>query len=290
MKFFPIVLGMGFILAGMSITSCQKTNPYINPVPLDTTTSMVSDNIDGSETATDASISSEASIANPNSPANTATPSTSTVHFIGYLGDSVTITPQTQNSPGMVQSNFGKGVTLNGITRSGMVVSYFWNKYYTTGFKDSIIFQNYIMQGKSVRGHILLVRLTDSSLLNIAHINYNRSGGSTNTFDSRITRSYNFIVSSAASTIPATYVATEIGTTINMNGSSGVLDTAHIISPLIFNSPSTCSITGGIFPVKGTINLSSSAYQNHRIVDFGTGTCDLMFTVTIGSIVETIVL
>ncbi len=307
MKKVLLFISVGFSLLGFSIISCQKTNPYINAAALDTTTTVATTNASNAQSANDASNASESNISHPGSPGSQfvsrsnqlqdgSTINSSAgnllvaVHFKGGLGDSVTAIPQGPHSPGIIKSDFGAGVTLNGKVRKGAIISHFINKYYQVGFSDTITFQNYKENGKAVSGTIILTRISDTSFTRVCQLSFTLNGGPSNTYSSSTTRAYSFHLNAAGFLLPPTFTINETGYATSHNGSSGTLDTAKIIHPLQYLFSSDCSITGGVFPVKGTVSLTSSGLKAPRIVDYGTGSCDLKFTVTIGTVVKTITL
>lgn len=304
MKKILIYLSVGFSLLGFSIISCQKTSPYLNAVASDTTTTVATTNANNTQSANDASNTSERNVSHPGSPATmvmnrhnliqdngTATSAGVQLNtsFKGDLGDSVVITPQGLHSPGIVHSDFGAGVKINGRFRKGIIISHFMHKYYEIGFTDTITFQNYSVDGKAITGTIILTRVSDSSFKRVCQLSFTLNGGPASTYSSTSTKSYNFHVSATGFQLPTSFTANETGYSTSHNGSNGSLDTATITHPLQYLFSANC-MTGGIFPVKGTIVVTSSSYKLPRVIDYGTGTCDLTFTVTIGALVKTITL
>lgn len=311
MKKAFMILTIGVSLLGFSIISCQKTKPYVNASVVDTSTTVVSSNTASTQTANDISNASEASISRPGSPATQYDPRSNqlqvdsggngssagkdtsagkTTHYTASNGDSVTVTAQSGVHPGLVHCDFGAGVKVGGRLRKGLIISHFWKKYYQIGFTDTISFQNYSENGKVITGTIILTRLSDTSFKRVCQLSMTPSGGSTSTYSSTTIRDYSFAYASSTGSFPSSYTMDETGYSTSRDGSSGVLDTATITHPLMYTWSADCTVTGGVFPVKGTINITSSAYKNPRVVDFGTGTCDLTFTVTIGKVVQTITL
>lgn len=304
MKKILIYLSVGFSLLGFSIISCQKTNPYLNPVASDTTTTVATTNANNTQSANDASNTSERNVSHPGSPATmvmnrlnliqdisttTSAGIQQSTSFKDDLGDSVVITPQGLHTSGIVHSDFGEGVKVNGKFRKGIIISHFMNKYYEIGFTDTITFQNYSIDGKAIAGTIILTRLTDSSFKRVCELSFTLNGGPASTYSSTNTKTYNFHISATGFLFPTSFTANETGYSTSHNGSNGSLDTATITHPLQYLFSANC-MTGGIFPVKGTIVVTSSAFKLPRVIDYGTGTCDLTFTVTVGKLVKTITL
>lgn len=217
-------------------------------------------------------------------------PGGATVVFKGALGDSVTVVPQSSNSPGIMTSSFGAGVTLNGKIRKGIIVSHFINKYYEYGFSDTITFSHYSENGHSIGGTVILTRISDSSFTRISQLTFSSGGGAVSTYNSATTRTYSFGVNAPGFVIPAVYTFNETGVITSHNGSSGSQDTSTIITPLRYLVSAACTLTAGVFPISGTVNLTSSAQRNGSLVDYGAGTCDLTFTITVGAVVKTITL
>ncbi len=304
MKKILVYLSIGFSLLGFSIISCQKTSPYLNALASDTTTTVATTNANNVQTANDASNSSETNVSHPGSPAamlmnrqnliqdigtTTSAGIQQNVSFKGDLGDSVEITPQGLHTPGIVHSDFGEGVKFNGRFRKGIIISHFMHKYYEIGFTDTVTFQNYSIDGKTIAGTIILTRLSDSSFKRVCQLSFTLNGGPASTYSSTSTKTYSFHVSATGFVFPVSFTANETGYSTCHNGSNGSLDTATITHPLQYLFSANC-MTGGIFPVKGTIVVTSSSLKLPRVIDYGTGTCDLTFTITIGTLVKTITL
>lgn len=194
------------------------------------------------------------------------------------------------NTPGIITSDFGTGVTVAGNTRKGQIISHYIDKYYQYGFADTITFKNYSENGKSISGSIVLTRNSDTSFTRFSQLTITPSGGVSTIYQAIAFRNYSFSVSSPGFVIPTTYTISETGVAVSQNSSTGVSDTTTILTPLEYLYSTGCAVTGGTFPVKGTVSLTSGPLKTPQTVDFGNGSCDLSFTITTGKVVKTVTL
>lgn len=254
------------------------------------------------QTAIDVSGTSEAGLsdsgspliqsAGPNNHSATSQPSGANdgkpMHYNGKFGDSVTYTPESLHSPGIFRSDFKMGILKDGVTRAGAIISYVHHKYYQTGFTDSITFDKFTINGNLISGSIMLTRLSSNSFSRIVRITTSLNGAPANAFNSSNVRINDFNSGTAGTVTPASYTYSESGSSNSHNGSTGTSDTSLIKIPLVFAR--ACAITAGRFPVSGSIDHSSSSSKKHRLIDYGNGSCDLTFTITIGTLTKTITL
>lgn len=294
------MLGIGCTLLCLSIFSCQKPGRGLHPQTSDTSTTMARTSVLTYRLASDISSVSESNLAmltkqgiqlgraenkvQSGSIHGAGTAFTIPSHFIGFFGDSVTYTPEGINTPGIITSDFGPAAP--GKSRSGKLINYFYHGFADIGFKDSINFQKFNVLGYLVNGSIVMTRLTASSFSRTFNLNYSYKGGPVNQYIATGIRYYSIDVVKPGDMMISSVTYTETGTVNGQNGIGGISVTGTIINPLKFSK--TCAITGGIIPVAGTIDLKTSLSAAHSIIDFGNGSCDLIFTITIGGVIKTV--
>lgn len=304
MKKLILVLSVGFSLLGFTIMSCQKTNPG-GALEADAIT-IATTSVTNAHSANDVTGSIESNLTRAASPASqfisrknqlqvdngvsSSAGALTPVHFIGAFGDSVTIIPQGLNSPGIMTSDFGTGVTVAGKLRKGSIISHYIDKYYEYGFSDTITFNKYSENGKAISGSIVLTRTSDTSFTRVCLLSFSQDGGIATTYQAIALRNYSFSVSSPGFIIPPVYTISETGVSVSQVGSTGSRDTTTVTTPLQYLYSADCAITAGVFPIKGSATLTSSALTLPQFVDFGNGSCDLTFTLTTGGVVKTVTL
>jgi len=209
-------------------------------------------------------------------------------HFRGPNGDSVAITAETSTKAGVATMDFG----THGLVRRGLIINHFRHKFHDLTFVDTITFSNYSYNGLAITGSVILARATDSTFTRKHNIKITYADG-TFTADSGLsTRTYSG-VAGASMASPNGHSESrkikEVGVSAGVSHAQVPVHYTAIIAdakPLVFDF--SCPTAGGSFPVSGVIKFSSTAYKNDRIFDFGAGTCDRTYTVTIGNVVTTV--
>jgi hypothetical protein len=200
----------------------------------------------------------------------------------------VTVTPaDTISYPKTIVVDFGAGCTsLDGITRSGSITYTLSERFRNPGAVISATFTNYVVNGYQLGGTYTLTN--NSSLSGVAYTTAVTGGTITYPNDTAYSFAGTKTVTQTAgigSTNLSTYVFSVTGNYTITNTTTGEMLSAKVTTPLV-KDENCANIVSGIesFAYKnGSVSLSGT-------LDFGSGTCDNIATVTIGSFTGTVTL
>ena len=208
-----------------------------------------------------------------------------------YYCANVTVMPaDTVSYPKTIVVDFGAGCTsLDNITRSGSITYTLSERFRNPGAIISATFSNYKVNGYQLGGTYTLTN--NSSLSGIAYTTAVSGGSIFYPDDSSYSFSGTKTVTQTAgigSTNLSTYVFSITGNYSITNTTTGASLSAKVTTPLVKQESCTnnVKIVSGIESFtykKGNASLSGT-------LDFGTGTCDDIATITIGSFTSSVTL
>jgi hypothetical protein len=167
---------------------------------------------------------------------------------------------------------YGAG-TCDSLERSGSITVYQSGDFLHGDYKDSIIFNNYTTNGRSLTGY-KTYKLSAIDLLNVVgtyeiSIQSVSSNGRVNLFSEGQRRYVNYL------TKLLSYVEiTGFSQIITGNGGNVKL---AITKPLVLKKACMRKMR---FPVEGTINYINTIKNTTSTIDYGTGNCDRVATIT----------
>lgn len=219
----------------------------------------------------------------------TTTNGTGTSQPLGlYYCATVTVSPaDTVSYPKTIVVDFGAGCTsVDNIMRSGSITYTLSERFRNPGAIISATFNNYKVNGYQLGGTYTLTN--NSSLSGVAYTTSVTGGSIIYPNDSSYTFSGTKTVTQTAgigSTVLSTYVFSVTGNYTIANTSTGASLSAKVTTPLVKQEvcPNIVSGIESFTYKKGSASLSGT-------FDFGTGTCDNLATVTIGSFTSSVTL
>jgi len=203
----------------------------------------------------------------------------------GKFGDSTTLTLPNGTAPGILTSTFDSTrKSVDGNIRHGQIVSHFVLSNANHLFVDTITFAGYSFNQKQIEGTIIVTRTSDSTethQINGFKVTY--FGGTHNTINGQNvwTALKHGRAGSSSETI------SEYGT-LTGTSRAGVIYTATTTPANALYFDLTCQISAGTFPVRGVTTFHSDHLKSDIVFDYGAGTCDRIYTVTIGTYVATL--
>ncbi|MBC7893660.1 MAG: hypothetical protein H7Y12_15690 [Sphingobacteriaceae bacterium] len=178
--------------------------------------------------------------------------------------------------------DYGAGQTCqNGKTRKGKITTVFAPG---TGkdFIQTITFENYSVDGRTLNGTqtVTLVGGTPGGVVKtkVEKMILTTKDGKTITFSSEKTRSYDRKGTLSPSDDEISVTGSSSGT-----GSEGKAFTSAIKTPVLIRN--SCGREARV-PVAGVVEITPAGGSTHT-VDYGDGTCDNTYTVTVGGKTET---
>ncbi|MCX6275758.1 MAG: hypothetical protein NTV09_11190 [Bacteroidetes bacterium] len=188
------------------------------------------------------------------------------------LSDCATVTWDSAHSTATIY--FNHCASPNGHTRDGyIIVTYSGGDYWTMGASWDVTFDNFFIDDRQVTGtrHVENVGPESNGCVwNIsANLTFTRSDGTTRTWSSTRTRE---ITQGYRDTVCSNHIYKINGTASHADTQSG--NSANLTFTNIIRDLSCAYITAG------TINIVPNNGRPERSIDFGTGACDDIATVT----------
>lgn len=202
------------------------------------------------------------------------------------LAGCATVTRDTVSSPRVATIDFGTGCTgADGRFRSGQIIVTHTGPYRQQGTVITITFNNYFVNGHQVLG---TKTVTNNGRNNSGNLTFSveaqgqiilADNAGTITWQSSRTREW-IAGESTPTRDDDQYSVTGTASGTAANGDDF---TATVVTPLVRNLAPSCRRHF----VSGTVLLSRTGRQD-RLIDFGSGACDNLATVTINGVTRTI--
>lgn len=275
----------------LSLNACKKSSDSTSGTS-DTSAISASASATASEMVFDDSFdvvtqSSEQSNLSVNSTGGTISTNSLTTQNASYTttaGAIITVVPADPSVfPKTMTIDYGTGVTSpNGVLRKGQIIVNLTGEIRVAGSVISVTYNNYSVNGYQINGTYAMIPKL------VAGVGVN----------------YNITVSNGSITQPdgttATYSGTETFTQVGGIGTSTITDdTYQVTGNFSYHNTSTGTITANITNplVKSTdcedITSGTIAFTDNKLkgtLDFGSGTCDNLATITFGVTTQTITL
>ena len=195
----------------------------------------------------------------------------------------VTLAPNdTVTFPKTVTLDFGTGCTgPDGVTRKGSMTCVYTGRFHTSGTSVTVTFQNYSVNGNTLEGTFVI---TNTSSGNGVSFTTQVTGGKIteangNSFTWAGTRA---LTQTAGASTPAVisddeYTYSGSTTGVNFKGKSFTTTSQNIVMS-----------TNCKYLLSGTTTIYEGVSRIPYVLDYGSGSCDNTYTLTYGSISETL--
>jgi|GEM_PF-553686 len=270
------------VCSSLLFTACNKKDNEAQPQPEETA---VQDNNTGFNESEDLVSVSEVVLDNSDRSSNMRTSAEQTT-FTGLNGATITITPKGTNATGRVVIDFGQEINYQGKTRKGKVIITYTDVYRVSGAVRTITFDNYYVNDTKITGSKTITFTNNVSRESavfsasiVSDIIFTTKDSKTFTWASTRTRTYDTKGTlSNRNDDELTLTGRASGITRN-----NIAFTALITTPLLIKA--SCVSTSGVLPSSGVLEISPATAGTFvtRVVNYGSGSCDRMVNVTVGS-------
>ncbi|MGC4022355.1 MAG: hypothetical protein QM734_10590 [Cyclobacteriaceae bacterium] len=277
------------MVAGIGmLASCSKSN---SDSPLGGTDSQNVNSESVAASSTDESADMSSSVVGGVSDTKLSEGSRVSGHIEGGLfdarlaGATITITPNADSVKagkvyGTITIDFGTGITVNGVTRKGVINIVYWGHRWAAGSYRTLTYSNYYRNDIKVDGTFKITNVSSDSTTQFT-FHHQLTGGLLTFPDATgttVQRNSDYLVvwDFSAKTISIENSGATSATGVTRKG----LDySMNIISALVYKA--SCRTSGVFIPVSGekTITTDSKTYD----INYGDGTCDNSIIVTIGN-------
>jgi len=305
MKKCLFVLTALFFVFTMAFVSCKKSSTSPSAVNPDTSAALGNDHTAAMQSLNDANTSSQGNLASSGNSTGVVPYRNQIMGFDlraagsfmdvnkgdgklaskvikgkGKFGDSTTLTLPNGTAPGILTSTFDSTrKSVDGNIRHGQIVSHFVLSNTTHLFVDTITFAGYSFNHRQIQGTIIVNRTSDSTETHqINNFKVTYFGGTYNTINGKNvwTVLKHGRVGSSSETVSNYGILTGVSR-------SGIVYTATTTPANALFYDLTCQISADTFPVRGVTTFHSDNVKSDVVFDYGPGTCDRNYTVTIGN-------
>ncbi len=189
----------------------------------------------------------------------------------------VSVSPKDKTWPKTVTVDFGAGCTFDGVTRKGKIIAVFSDRFRNPGAKINVTYDNFYVNNYHIEGN---TSITNNGKNTSGNFNYSLEvKGGKISYDAK---SFSFssvnnieLVMGASTSTPLDDVFSITGSATGTNSKGGSCD-VNIVKPLMKAIACKYIVSGSFDIVEGSAPV--------KTLDFGSGTCDDVATVTVGGV------
>lgn len=199
----------------------------------------------------------------------------------GPCGSTAEITKNADGSGGNIVIDFGVGTTCEGRTRKGKIMIDYTGTYRSGNSTQLITFDNYYVNDNKIEGRKTLTSTVQGSGNTVTFVTHIKAEGFIITFQDGKTIQWS---SERVRTYDPKGTITDSDDEVSISGTAtginrrGIAYAAVIITPLLLKC--SCVASSGWIPVSGVLTVTPSDDQTERIVNYGTGDCDRIISIT----------
>jgi hypothetical protein len=196
-----------------------------------------------------------------------------------YCGATITLTQKTDSENGRIEIDFGTGKTCGNKIRKGKIIINFNGRYRVPGTMQELTFDNYYVNNKRIEGKKTFTHTLENNKYNTRIV---VNGGKITFADGTKIDWISDRVRTWDSKGTAALNDDEITVVGTLSGKDKLTKsfTAEITTPILLKA--SCVETSGLVPVSGVLEISPEG-KAKRIINYGDGSCDRTYTVTVNN-------